>query len=445
MYRSAARRAATVVAASISTFALAMPSATAATAAPDVFAGTAEALAVQLTVTAPSQVLDPITGGAPFTQKISFTTAELSSDGVTSATTSLLAGFMNQGQLSSASGDASARNSVAEQNIAGVIDVGAGTVEYATDAANNLTRSYSELGHIKVSIAPLFASGQIPSQVTEGLQEAVGQVTGTVNQLVGELNGVLGQVEQVVEETAGQVIDIPEVVDAQLPTIPDVTKVTLLEVRKMWSESVVSTVDGKVRSEVRSGLAEASLLDGLVVIPAAQYRSWAETAGTPGTGDAGTEVETIAVRVGGNDISLAGDRIQVGDTVVDLGDLGVTGTPADEALQALSDVLEQLTNTVGLSLAQGAGQSDIAADGSSASAGTSAFALKLSPLNAAGQADVLSVELVALPNTASVSAAQAQAPAVPSETPNMPRTGGGAMIAGIMTMGAAGILRRKTS
>lgn len=439
------RRGATATVAAISAIAIAAPGATAAASAPDVFAATGEALALELSIVAPEGVLNGVTGSSSIVQKVSFTDAELNSDGVANAAASLLDGTLATVGINSASGESSARSAEFESSEFPGLSIGAGTTEYVVDAAGNHVRSFSELAHINASLAPLLA--ELPAELTEPLQGAVQDVTDTVNGLVDELNGGLTELEGIVEDTVGTVIEIPQVAPTQLPQVPDVTTVDLVEIRKMWSESLLEPVDGKIRSTVHAGIVEASLLGGLIEVPTFQYTSWAEAGGVPGSANAGTDVTTIAVRVAGSDVvSVNGDRVSVGDVTIDLSDLNVTGTEADEALNTIVDTLTSVLNSVGLSVAQGEGTTTVAPDGTSASAATSAFSLKLSPLHAAGQGDSLSVGLRLMPTKAAASAAIKPVQAAPpaDEPPAMPRTGGGAafMVLGTLAMGGAGLLRR---
>lgn len=415
------------------------------------FAGSAEALALELRLTAPAELLSAVLpdGGDTLVQRVSFTQAALSSDGAAQATTALLQGLLNEVR-SSASGPAADQASLVDQDL-GVLKVSAGTMEYVADAAAGLSRSVSELGHVRVTLEPLFTGGLLPEDVTAPIEDAVGQVTGVVNELVGELNTVLDTVEETVNEVLEQApVDLPEVGVGDLPALPDITRVDLVEIRKMWSISTVTSTGELVRSETESGIAEASLLGGVVVVPAFQYRSWAQTAGTPGSADAGYDVTTIAVRIGGNEVGVSGTVLKVGDVELDLSDPQFAGLPVGELLGEVTGVLGDLLNTLGLSVAQGSGTTEVADDGSTASAATSAFSIRLTPLHAVGQDQLLDLQLDLLPTRAQVAAAPApppapeQPPPAPGE-PALPRTGGGlaAALLGAGLLAAAGGLRRR--
>lgn len=432
------------------------PGAGATASGPPTFAGTANALALDLNLTAPTALIGAVTGGGnSLTQKISLTASELDSTGLIKATAELLSGLLNQGKVSNADGGKTAEEAIIpQQNIAGILDLGVGTTKFTADAARNLTDSFSELANIKVSLAPLFASGDVPADVTQTLDGALADVTGTVESLTGELNSVLGLVEQTVEDTVGQAVDLPTIVPEQLPLIPDLTSIDLLNVQKIWSNSVVKTVDDLVSATSESGIVNASLLGGLIEVPAFQYKSMAQTAGKPGTASADTEITQIAVRVAGSDVvKVAGNQLTVGDVVLDLDDPAMSGLPVDDILAPVNDVLNQLLNVVGLSVAQGEGITEVAEDGSFAKASTSAFRLSLAPLHAVGQDDLLAITLRLLPTDAAVTAAgappeQVQPPAKveapPAAPANLPRTGGGAaaLLLGALALGGAGVLRR---
>ncbi|HEX9889628.1 MAG TPA: hypothetical protein VGA69_09140 [Nitriliruptorales bacterium] len=439
------RRGMTAAVAAVSAAAIAAPGATAAAGAPDVFAATGEALALELSVKTPDGLLSATPVGTDHVlQKISFTSAALNSDGVASAVANLIDGTLGTVGVSSGSGETSGEASFASQDLH-AIQIGAGTTSYVADAAQNLSKSFSELAYIKASIAPLFdGSLGVPTEVTDPVQGAVQEVTAVVNGLVGDLNATIDEVEGAIQDAIGETINLP---DVNLPAVPDVTSVDLLEIRKIWSSSLLDTLDGKVRSTVEAGIVEASLLGGLVEVPAFQYKSWAEAGGVPGSANAGTEVTTIAVRIAGSDlVKVSGDQITIGDTVVDLSDLNVTGTEADTILATLIDELTSLLNALGVSFAQGEGVTEVAPDGTSASAATSAFSLRVAPLHAVGAADALDVQLKLLPTKAAASAGVAPAPApAPDAPPALPRTGGGAvaMVLGALAMGGAELLRRR--
>lgn len=444
-----------LLAAAATTIALAAPGAGAETQLSDlVYAGQADALALDLRLTAPTALLGAVTGtGNTLQQTVSLTDSLLNSDGAAVAVTKLLDGLLNQGQLSSRDGQTSERQAILEQDIAGLVQVGAGVTEFTADAANGLTNSFSELARLRVSLAPLLSSGQVSAEVTETLQDTVGQVTATVDGLVGTLNSVLADLEDTLQDTTGELVEIPEVVPAELLQVPDLTSVDIVDVRKIWSDSTVKTEGGLIKATAESGIVSASLLGGLIEVPAFQYSSAAQTAGLPGTADASTKVTTIAVSVAGSDVvRIEDNKLTVGDFLLDLNDPALSGLEVD--LQAVNDVLNQLLNVVGLSISQGEGRTQIAPDGSSASATTSAFAIRLTPLHAVGADDLLSLNLELLPTKAAVSAAPRQVtpaagppaappPAVPVA---LPRTGGGAavMLLGLVAMGGATLLRRLT-
>lgn len=456
------RRVATAVVAATTALVLAAPGAGAAATGPAQFTGAAEALALELKLTAPSALLDPIgaTGGQ-LHQKVSGTVSRLSSDGDASAVASLLEGLLNQQISSSEDGKSASEATIEQQRIAEILDVGVGTMEYTADPATNLSRSFSELANLSINLQPLFAeSSAVPEEVRNVLQEAVGTATGTVNELVGELNGALGEVENTVNEATGAVeegtgVDIPDVTPDQLPEVPDVTQVSLLDIRKMWSESIVTTEADSVLSTSESGIVEASLLGGLVKVPTFQYETLAKTNGQPGGAIADAKVTTIAVQVADEAlVAVEGSQLTVGDFTLDLNDPELGELDGGEVLAPVTDLLTQILNAVGVSIAQGEAQTFAADDGSRAEASTTAFALSLHPLNAAGEDanSLFGLDLELLPNKSVVAAAtappqQAPPPAQPAPEPpvSLPRTGGGAipMVIGLLAMaGALGLKRR---
>lgn len=461
--------------------ALSVPAAGAAVEAPDIFAGNSAAQALNLEITGPSGLLEPLGALGNLTstanvstlqQGISLTSNRINSDGLISAVTKLLQGLLNEGHHESTDEKSTFEDSiVGESLLGGALEVGAGNIRTVTDRAQNLTSSSSELLKLRVSLAPLLGDGgllegtPIDEQLDGALDLLLGSEsdsetdgetdTGTaVDSVLGGLMTQLDDQLNVIEETAG--VTLPAVDDLDLAGIRDhldIREVDLLNVRKMYSDTKVITEDGVITSEAISGLVGADLLGGLVEVPAFEYSSIAGTAGKPGTAFADTTVKIISVSVDGSDvISVSGDELKVGDQVLDLSD--VAG--ADGLLEGVEDTLMQILNAVGLSLNQGEGTTRIADDGSSAFASVSALTLSLKPLHAlsdaAGVDDTLSalgVELAILGNNAGVSAAQVQAqPAVKPEEkqPSLPRTGGGAaaVLIGMLALGGAGALRRRS-
>ncbi|HEX2029625.1 MAG TPA: hypothetical protein VHF25_16710 [Nitriliruptorales bacterium] len=470
MRRNSWRRAATTLVAATSAIAMSAPGAGAVGAGPAVFSGSAEALTLDLTVGTPAGLLDAVTGGGALNQRISSTVSVLDSAGTVDAVAKLLSGLLNESLASG--GETTGRKAIVEQNLAGVVDVGAGTMEYTADAVGKLSRSFSELAHLKVSLAPLFQDGSpVPAEVRDTLQDAVQTATGTVNDLVGDLNGALTTVEQTVNDSLEGVegatgVDVPSVLPDQLPELPDITQVSLIDIKKLWSESTVTTDADAVVSNADAGLLEASLLGGLVKVPAFQYSSIARTNGKPGGASADTVTKVIAVQLADDTIvGVEGQTLTVGDFTLDLNDPQLAGIDANALLGPVESLLGQILDTAGLSVAQGEGTTFVAPDGSLAKAATSAFSLGLRPLNAASAvspqlAGLLDVRLDLLPTAAEVKAAGAPveaaspppaAPAPPAPVPavsadtNLPRTGGGAIaiVAGLMAMaGAVGLRRR---
>lgn len=436
------RRVATTATVALTTLALAVPTAGADTTGPDVFAGTADALALEVRITGPQELIGPLTedGSNTLVQRISLTRSELASDGAGEVTTSLLGGVIEQLSASSTESGSGSDNFISES--VGPITAEAGVIEWTLDPAADVARSFSELANIRISLAPLLA--QLPGEVSAPLQDAVTEATETVNGLVGELNGALDQVEDAVNDVAAEApVDIPAVLPDELPGVPDVTQVDLLQVRKMWSESTIETAGELVRSTAHGGVTELSLLGGLVSIPAFQFTSLAETAGTPGSARASTDVTTIAVSVGDYLVAINGTSLTVGDFTIDLADPELEGVPTEDLLGPIEGILADLLNAGGLSVTQGEGVTSAAPDGSSATASTSAFALRLRPLNAADQPDTLDIEVLALPTQAAVSGGVIAAAVA---EPALPRTGGGALsiLLGATAMaGALGLRRRR--
>lgn len=431
--------------ASLTVLALAVP-ATAQDAAPAAFAGTADAVTLDLSLTGPGEIMSAVTpdGGAPLQQRVSTTSALLRSDD-----TDRVAARLGQGPIAPL--EVSAEHTAPDRGRTelaavdeGALVAEAGVLEWAV-VDDALSWSRSELALLRVSLAPVVA--ELPEAARQPLQDAVAEATATVDGLVGELNGVLGTIEEQVNAVEDQApVDLPEVLPERLPGVADVTTVDLLTARKLWSDTRVETVEGVVRATAASGAAELTLLGGVVRVPTLQYVSIAEAGGTDGTADARTELETIAVEVGDIEVEVSGTILTVGEVSIDLSDpsLADTGLPAQ--LDEVTSLLTDLVAAGGLSIAQGESSTEVAPDGTSAVASTSPFALRLRPLQAAGDAaDTLDLSLTLMQTSAAVSAAAAPAPAPEAAAPSLPRTGGGgvASLAGLLGMGGALLLRRR--
>jgi hypothetical protein len=454
MKHSTTKRVATTATAAIAALALGVSAAGAQTSAgPAVYAGDARALSLNLTLTGPDQLLGPITdGGDTLTLTVSSTGAVLESNGTASVLAKLLGGFGATlgSQLDAPSQSSTEDVDTTEQVIAqsaGPLTIEAGTVRTLLDRSAGISTSSSELAGIVVNLGPLLA--ELPPEVAAGLQQVVDEATANVNTLVGELNGGLDQLEEALNSVTEQSpIDIPEILPEDLPLVPDVTEVDLVSIRVLSSTSTVQTIDGLVRATSTGAIADAELLGGLVSVPVIEFSSLAETAGTPGTARSEATVTTIAVEVGDTLVSIDGTVITVGDLTIDLADPQFEGLPLEDVLGPIRGVLGELLNAVGLSVLQADETTTAAADGSSATASTTAFAVRLVPLAAAvGDDAPLDVNLEFAPTSAVVSAAPFVAAAAPPdpEEPALPRTGGGllATLLGSLAMGGALTLCRR--
>lgn len=443
--RTNRRRVVVGLAAAAMTLALGVPVAGAQASGPANFSGTAEALALDLQIVAPEELLGQLDAAEGINQRISQTLSELTSTGKAEAVTSLLVGTLLNEQLTSGD-ETSGRSEFVDQDIAGIVQLRGGVMEYTADPASNLSRSFSELAYVKVSLEGLSGDAAAAAAVQGAVQDAVG----IVNETIGGLNEVLGEVESQVNEVLEDApISLPDLTDALVLQVPDIMSVPLLEARKIWSESIVTTEDDHVVSTSDSGIAEVSILGGLVRIPAFQYQSVARTTGEPGGATADTSTTVVSVQLADDTLIEVGDTaLSVGDVVLDLTDPALADLDLSGSLAEITDLVGDLLNTVGVSVAQGEGTTDVASDGSRAQAATSAFAINVRPLNAlsatgdedaAAAAEMFSVGLNLLPTNVVAMAAPAEAQAPP---PALPRTGGGAAaILGLIAIAAAVRLR----
>lgn len=444
MITTTRRRATTAVVAATTVLALTAPAASAAP--PSSFSGTAEALTLDLRIQAPEALLGSVAPNGAVHQQVSQTISTVVSGETADAAVNLLSGLLNESAAST--GNGTHRQEIAAQNVAGLVDVGVGLVEYTTDVTAGLSESFSELAHLRVSLAPLFApDSPLPAEVREGLTDAVQDVTDQVNGLTGELNGVLGEVEGVVNEVNESApIDIPSVLPDELPKVPDITKVSLVEINKLWSRSSVKSIGDAVVSESASGIVEASLLGGLVRVPAFQYTSLASANGQPGGAFADASTKVISVILADDTlVEVAGSVLTVGDFTLDLNDPQLGDLPLGDLLNEVEGILGEILNAVGLSISQGETSTSAEEDGSAAEAATSAFAISLYPLNAIGANDVFSLDLELLPTRVKAAANNVDpvAPPAPEPPVNLPRTGGGAaiLLGAVALAGAFGLRR----
>ncbi|MFT5223265.1 MAG: hypothetical protein ACI867_001580 [Glaciecola sp.] len=456
--------------AAVTTLALGATSAGAAALGPAQFAGAAKAQALQLSLTAPAELLGLLGSGPKVIDLgISLTEIASSSTDELSASSHLLTGMLPQGADSDTEGD-SYNGSILAQELMG-ISLGVGTNSFNIDRATRAVTSSSEIAHLTISLDSILAGAANPSadvvgQVNEVVDTVLGEADALVGDIVGEINTVVNELEDTLESTAGLVIDIPDVVLSDLNVVRNLTESPLLTVQTLWSETTVAPVGDKVRSVAKAGIVGASILDGLVEIPEWTFNAWAEAAGTPNSAQWGGDTESLALNIAGMEVvSLDGSILNIAGVELDLNDPSLAGIiPAQEITDVLDGLIGDLLDLTGLSIEQGRVSGDAAADGSFASASVSAFTLSLAPLHAAtalpeldglvnslglGSADELfRLQLDLLPVTASASAKAIQDTPRPSsnpETPALPRTGGGALALamGMLGMGSAAIMRRK--
>lgn len=479
MHTTRWRRTATTVAAAVSTLALLAPSA-GATTAPTSYAGASEAVALDLKVQLPALLVGSVAPDGVIHQQVSSTLASLDSTGKANAASRVLSGLINQELLANTAGITHDTKTIVGQNILGIVDVGVGTMEYNADPATQLSRSYSDLAHVNVSLAPLF-NGAVPgvNGALAPVQDAVQQATQTVNGLVGTLNGTLNTLQSTLNSaTTGLPIQIPQVLPSDLQ-VPDITKVSLVDLRELWSESISKTDGEFVVSSSKSGLTSASLLGGLISVPAVQFESIAKTNGKPGGAFADAKTTIISVQVANNPlVEVTGDHLKVGGLNLDLSTLGLQqmgidpsklGTDPNALLGQITGILTQILSVAGLAVEQGAAHHEVADDGSFAKASTSAFGIGLHPLAAAGPAlgGLIGLDLQLMPTAAEVKAANFTKPVTPAAivppapqaapivddkapadvTPasKLPRTGNNAalVVLGMLTLAGAYTLRRK--
>ncbi len=463
MTRHTFGRALATATAALTTIAVAAPGATAANLGPAQFSGAAKAQALQLSLNAPADLVGLLGQQNTLELGISATEVTTSTANDLFAKTQLLSGLLSQGAASDADGD-SFTESILAQEI-GPISLGVGSMSYNLDRATRTVTSTSELAHVRVALDTVLKAtpaGGAVGQVSDVVTEVVNEVDGLTGGIVGEINGIVNEIEDTLEDAAGLTIDIPDVSVQDVNVLPSILETEVLDIRKLWSETSVGPVADKVRSSATSGIVGASILGGVVEIPAWTFSAWAETAGTPGSANWGGNTEALALNVLGNQVlSLDGGVLTVAGQELDLNDpalAGIIGDPAGLVSQ-LDALVGDLLDLTGLSITNGRLTGEAAPDGSMATATASAFSLSLAPLNAAravpeleglvstlglGSADqALRLQIDLLPATATATAAPAPAPT--PEVPQLPRTGGGAaaMALGLVAMGGAAGLRRK--
>lgn len=464
MTRTALGRAVATATAAISTLALGATSANAAALGPAQFSGAAKAQSVQLTLEAPSSLLG-LLGAANADQLldlgVSLTEVTSSSTNQLAASSHLLTGLLAEGASSDADGDSYQSAAVPAQQI-GPVFIGAGTNSYNIDRATGAVNSMSELARVSITLDSVLGAATPAAGVLDDVADVVDTVADEVDALAGdiiaEINGVVNELEQTLEDAAGLVLDIPDVNLSDVNVVRDLAETAVLDIRKMWSVTSVTPLDGKVRSSAEAGVLNASILGGLVEIPEWTFTAWAEAAGTPGSATWGGDTRALALNVLGEElVSLDGSVLNIAGVELDLNDPSLSGIVPDEIAGELDGLIGELLNLTGLSVQQGRLTGEAAQDGSFATATASAFSISLAPLHAAtalpeleglvnslglGTADELfRLQLDLLPVTATATAAPAPAPA----TPSLPRTGGGAaaMALGMLSIGGAGLLRRK--
>lgn len=451
------RRALLTAGAAVTALALTAPSAGAATAKFE-FSGAAEALTLDLAISDPLGLLSAVSGNeAGLQQRVSRTSASLSTVGERLAVSTLLEGDLMTDSIGSSTDQEEGRKVLVEQDL-GIAKVSAGLMEFSVN--ENVSASKSQLAEVSVGLSSVL-DGALPAADAAQLTETVDQAVGVVEGLVGQLNGVLGEVEEVVEQVDDAApVDLPELSVTELPTISasDLlsTDASLVYVEKLVSDTRIERTASAVTSTATASIVKAELLGGLVEVPAFSYTCRASANGLPGGAVAEGDTQHIAVKVANNDaVSIADGTLKVGDISLDLAALGVDAAKADSLLADVDALLGQIVSAAGLDVAEGVVKEDAAADGSRAECATSAFVISLAPLNAltsvlgehAAAASELQATLNLLP-TKAVAAAQPVPPPAdepPAPAPNLPRTGGGAvaiLFGAIAMVGALGLRKR---
>ncbi len=467
MTRHTKGRAAATATAALTAIALAAPSASAADLGPAQFSGAAKGQALQVSLTAPSELLGLLNKSQDTLVDlgVSLTEVRTSTANDLFASTDLLTGLLPVGASSDADGDTYSSGIIPAQEL-GPIALGVGNHSYAIDRATRAVTSSSELAHVTISIDSLLngkadvATGAV-DQVSDVIDTVLAEADGLAGGIVTEINGIVDDIETTLEDSAGLVLDVPDVQLKDVNVVRNVMATEVLSIRKLWSNTNVAPVGDKVRSTAESGIAGLSILDGLVEIPEWTFSAWAETAGAPGTANWGGNTEKLALNLAGTEIlSLDGSVLNVQGIELDLNDPSLAGIIPDPTglVAELDGLIGDLVDLAGLSIEQGRLVGEAAEDGSSATATASAFTISLAPLHAAtaipeldgligdlglkSADELFRLQVDLLPVTASVSAAPA-APSAPA--PRLPRTGGGAaaMVFGLLGMGGALGLRRK--
>ncbi|MFN2557459.1 MAG: hypothetical protein ABR592_11445, partial [Nitriliruptorales bacterium] len=351
------RRAATTVLAGASALALAAPSVSAApNAGPDQFAGQALSKALELEVTLPSGLTVAADG---INQLISQTLTELDSQGKVAAKSILGAGDLLNESLSFTGSKKSDSKSLLALPDNPVVKLEAGKMSYTADAENRVTEALSELLNLKVGLGETDANTLI-ELVRERLEELVGTtpeapgvgLNDVFKTIETEINNNLENLPAGSEPVDLPTLDLNDVAPVVVPTdavqLPEVGDLTnLVSIEKLWSQTSTLTEAKSIVSTSEAGVIDMSLLGGLVTVPEFEFSSLAKTDGTRDGAVAEAVTKKLAVQLAGNDlISIEGDKLTVGDQVIDLGDLGLEDELGDE-LGQVNDLLESILNTVG--------------------------------------------------------------------------------------------------
>lgn len=426
---------------------LAMTSAPAAAATEmNSYEGEATAQILRLRLNAPSELLGPLGMDGGLDIGLGDVTASLGSD-----VDSLVRGLLGPAPLPSheASADGSYSESFLSETL-GPLTLNVAEITSEIDEQAGLATVSTAVSDIVLDLSGLFS--QLPADVGDQLNGALDEVDVVVEGLVGQLNGALDQVEDAVGQVTGQLpVDLPEVLPSEIAPL-DLREVPLMVIDTASSLATVETVGGVITSTSTSTIGGVTLLGGTINVPTATFLSTATAGGAPGTASADTRVDAITLDIAGTEVSVDGGVISVGDVSLDLNDPELEGLPVDDVLDPVLDVLGQILDAGGLSILQGEGVTDVADDGSFASAATSALALRLRPLQAVGEElldlnlELLTTGVAVAGSVADPEPAPAPAPAPEPEPAPLPRTGGGAaaMLLGMTALGGAFALRRRS-
>ncbi|MCA1824712.1 MAG: hypothetical protein LC640_10750, partial [Frankia sp.] len=399
-------------------------------AVPDIFGGSAKASSIHIEINLPvavpgigTKIEQDISLVDGTTAKAPTTVDALGRAVLGKSSLDLVNSIIGKSVITSLTGKLTASDSIINQT-AGPIQLGVGNIHSAvtpeaTTSALTST-STSSLASARISLGSLTApvANQL-NTVTSTLNTAVNSTSGTVKSTVDSALATLNQVSQgATAPVAAQVQAVEQQVTTLLTqlqaTIAGLTEDSdLLRLGLLESSYSVTRAADMVKATATSGVADLSVLSGLIKVDAVKSESFSSANGVKGAAAADTKTTVLGVHIG--DIAN-----------LELTDKGLSGSilgnQLPEAAQgAVKTVLDSvntlLAQVAGVQILYGQKTTEVDPNGQFARSSSAGVGIMVNPplLGMPASAPLLLVQLV--PAGTAVNAARLSRPAAPPAAP----------------------------